>query len=207
MTFSKAKCQVLHVGWGSPWLTTQAGDELINNSPVQKDLGCWGMRGWTWAACAQGGLQQGQPYSGLHHKKHGQPGWGRWFSPSVLPWWDPTCCTVSSSGVLSTGKIWICLCFPRHTALSLPRVIFKNFGLPQPLLTDWRCWEERREERKWSSCQLQCKSRALPAASFVLKELEKAQFVKDVSSVWCKVSCLCFTRVKCLSGLWVWSLI
>ncbi|KAK4827057.1 hypothetical protein QYF61_013698 [Mycteria americana] len=37
--FNKAKCKILHVGWGTPWYQYMLGDEGIESNPVEKDLG------------------------------------------------------------------------------------------------------------------------------------------------------------------------
>ena len=50
MKFNKTKCKALHLSCGNPHYQYKPGDEIIEHSHVEKDLGYWCMGSWTSAS-------------------------------------------------------------------------------------------------------------------------------------------------------------
>jgi len=107
ISFSKAKCKVLHLAWGNPQYQYRLGDEGIESSPAQKDLGVLGDeklgRNWQCVLTAQKASRALGciPSSVGSRVREGI----LLLCPALL---RPPQSPASSSGALSTGQSWSC---------------------------------------------------------------------------------------------------
>jgi len=105
--FNKAKCKVLHVGWGNPTHKYRLGREWIESSPAKKDLGM--LVDQKLSMTQQRVLTDQKANCTLGCTKSSVASRAReailplCFALVRLPW-SPA----SSSGALSTGKTWTC---------------------------------------------------------------------------------------------------
>ncbi|GAB0203536.1 mitochondrial enolase superfamily member 1 [Grus japonensis] len=63
MRFNKGKCQILHLGRGNPGYKYRLGDETLETSHAERDLGVL-----VDSMCP--GCQEGHPYPGVHQARH-----------------------------------------------------------------------------------------------------------------------------------------
>ena len=107
LRFNKAKCKVLHLGWGNPHYQCKLGDVRIKHIPAKKDLEYWWMRSWTWASNML--LQLRKPTVFWAASNTAWPaGQGRWSCASTLHWWDLTCVLHPDVESSSTRKSRCC---------------------------------------------------------------------------------------------------
>ncbi|KAJ7407307.1 rna-directed dna polymerase from mobile element jockey-like [Pitangus sulphuratus] len=72
MKFNRGKCQIRHLGWGNPGCTYRLGNEMLENSAMERDL----VDGKLNMSQQCPGSQEGQPCPVGHQTKHGQPAEG-----------------------------------------------------------------------------------------------------------------------------------
>ncbi|KAJ7409721.1 rna-directed dna polymerase from mobile element jockey-like [Willisornis vidua] len=73
ITINKGKCQILHLGWGNPGCACRLGNEMLESSAMERDLGVL-VNGRLNMGQQCPGSQEGQPCPGGHQTKHHQMG-------------------------------------------------------------------------------------------------------------------------------------
>lgn len=98
MYFNKAKCEVLCLDWGNPKHGHRLGDEWVETSPVEKDLG----------VLVDEKLDMIQLYLGLHQKKEDQQVEGSDSTPLLHFCVTPTWSTAPICQLPSITEMGIC---------------------------------------------------------------------------------------------------
>ncbi|RMC15868.1 hypothetical protein DUI87_08073 [Hirundo rustica rustica] len=80
--FSQGRCQIPCLGWDSPGCMNRLGNEMLESSPVESDLGIL-ISGMLDMSQQCPGIQEGQPCPGGHQAQHHQLGNGG-VCPSLL---------------------------------------------------------------------------------------------------------------------------
>ena len=107
MRFNKSECKVLHLGQGNPTQQYRLGEELIENSTAEKDLGVLVDERLNMSHQCTLAAQKANCILGCINRGVGPAGRGRGLSPSALPLCGPTGTAASRSGVPSTRRMWV----------------------------------------------------------------------------------------------------